>query len=221
MDWLIDGWNSFTNWVVNSWNGLIQFLGDILRLIGDGWNKFWGNVGLGWNVFWQVFWDGWDIFWGAIGQWIGDGVQSIGNTIVNAAAEEGSFWQPFAQFLLGAIELASDLIEIGRLVLEIVGGLFRLMMNWIGQSMSLLAEIFNRYQNATPLPIAGLPRCVSAPMESEYCALVYVAEHTIFQNQQGDIIILLIIILIDIWMIFYLIRFILGLVQRGQTTTDA
>lgn len=84
-----------------------------------------------------------------------------------------------------------------------------------------MTSLFADLTGAEIVPIPGMPRCVSAPQESDICALWYVLEHTIFKGTLGDAILTVIIVLIDIYIVYVALKTLMTIFKKTESVSDA
>jgi hypothetical protein len=85
------------------------------------------------------------------------------------------------------------------------------LINQFGASMAGLIGAWNR---AAPTAIPGAPRCSTAPMTSQLCAIWYILTHTIFAGFMGDMIITIASLTMDLTSLFVAIKMIRAIVGR-------
>ena len=165
------------------------------------------------------------------------------NFVANAIGSLFQFLASLVSFLLGAIaniiaailsllaaipailgsifDFLRELWDIGRLLIEIILGLLGLLIAYIGQFMARLTALVSAFFTATPTPIPGLPQCVTAPLNSDLCAVYYIMDWTIFApNTPGAIIIPLIMTIVNVYIIVQFVRYVLKILRRGESVTD-
>ena len=102
----------------------------------------------------------------------------------------------------------------------IANGLGNILGDW-GQSASdLIGGMIDGFTNAPPEAIPGIPRCMTEPLEHDWCAIIYITEYTILApGTVGELIIPLLQIMFYIFSVTYLARSILWLVRRAEEVT--
>lgn len=128
--------------------------------------------------------------------------------------------QTYWNFILSIIAFIIELIEIAILIVQIIVGLGWLLISYIAEAISILLGITDIFATATPTPLPGMPLCVSAPTSYELCAVWYFLENTLLTGSNGDIIITVAIVIIDVQIVFYVIRQILKIVRKGEEITN-
>lgn len=176
----------FINWVINAGNSFIDFLT---------------------LVFYWLF--GW-VF--RLAEWLGETINWILTGLWDFFSAIGAFIAAFLDFLGLMIQTALEVIEILIMVLGIVFDFMRIVAAWIGQFIALVFATIENFNTATPIVLPGLPRCVSAPLEHNACAFYYFLENTLLaDNTPGAIIITIIVLIIDLWILFYVYKTLLGM----------
>jgi hypothetical protein len=152
-------------------------------------------------------------FLGAVFGWI---VQSI--------ADLFKMIYDFFNFIFGLIAamfaVFLEIVQIILLVIQLLFGLLGLLLLYINQLIARLTALFAAFFYAPPLPVPGLPLCISDPMAYDICAVYYIADYTIFApNTPGQWIIPLVWALMNILIIFRAVKFILKFIKRGEDVT--
>ena len=177
--WLIEQLRLFFEWL--GW-----IFGQLFSAIGDFFSGLVWIVQQIMNWFGDVFEFIWNVFSGLF-EW-------IFNNIL----------RPVWEFLVSAVRYVIEFVEIVALLIGLLIGFIGLALRWIWSVGVLVFQILNTLSNASPIPLPGLPLCVSAPVEHDLCAIWYIAEHTIFaHNTISDISLIIIVLMIDLWIIFY------------------
>lgn len=121
-------------------------------------------------------------------------------------------------FILAVIQNIISVIEIVRLVAEIVIQIAGVVIGWFVQAIGIFFGIINTMNGAPATAVPGLPRCISAPMESQICALWYMVDWTIIADgTPGAYLIPLIVLMIDLLIIVYVVQSIFRLVKWFQS----
>lgn len=114
-----------------------------------------------------------------------------------------------------------EVFEILRLLLNLVIRLVEMLIEWLSQASARVGSLLTAFYTVPLTPIPGLPLCVSAPIASDYCAIWYILEYTLFATgTPGALIIPFLSIDAGIWMIMYFVRFVLKLVRKGERVTS-
>jgi len=94
-----------------------------------------------------------------------------------------------------------------------VGGL-------LGQSVGSANALVTSFYTAQPIPIPGLPLCMTAPLEHDICAIYYILDWTLFAPETyGAFIVPLILAIINVIVIFKVLGYVLKLVKRTEDVT--
>ena len=94
-----------------------------------------------------------------------------------------------------------------------VGGLF-------SQSVSSANALVTSFYTAPPQAIPGLPLCMTAPLEHDICAIYYVMDWTLFApNTLGSFIVPLLLAIMNVLVIFRVLRYVLTLINRTEDVT--
>lgn len=100
-------------------------------------------------------------------------------------------------------------------------GLFGALIAYLGQAGSIVTSLLTAFANATPQAIPGLPLCMTNPMAHDLCAVYYILDNTIFaQATPGALIIPLLLIMMNMWIAVYFVRWVLRIIRRGEAVTD-
>jgi phage-related protein len=120
-------------------------------------------------------------------------------------------------FVIAVVENIIQVIQVVALVIDIILGIAGLVVGWFFQVLQIGAGILANVSNATPQAIPGLPHCVSAPMDSQLCAVWYVLDWTILADgTPGAFIVPIVVLMIDLVIIVYVIGSIFKLVRWFQ-----
>ena len=116
---------------------------------------------------------------------------------------------------------AGDVGDMVGFGLQIGTGLFGTLSAYLGQANSIIQDLLSAFINATPQPIPGLPLCVTNPMAHDICAIYYILDWTIFAPATpGALIVPLLVIIFNIYIAIYFVRWVLRLIRRGEGVTD-
>jgi hypothetical protein len=144
-------------------------------------------------------------------------VRTAASSMLSFLADIGGGIASIVNILMGIILAAAAVVELIGLVVEVVVSAIGLIFGWMGQAVATIFMIITSLADAPAQQIPGLPRCVSAPLESEICALWYIIDWTIIADgTPGAMIVPLLVLIIDLVIVFYVIRSIWGMVQRFQ-----
>lgn len=94
------------------------------------------------------------------------------------------------------------------------------MGNWGTQTINRVGALISAYFTAPPTPLAGLPLCMTAPLEHDICAIYYILDWTLLApNTPGSFIIPLILAIMNVIVLFRVVKFILKFLKRGEDAT--
>jgi hypothetical protein len=159
---------------------------------------------------------------GSIMQFFGNLILQILNGIITFVggliAFVLAFFSTIINFIVALIQNIIEVIRIVALIIDIIVPIAQRVFSWIGQGLQLIGQIVTGVNNAPPTAIPGLPRCVSAPLESQICAVWYIGDWTLFApNTPGAFIIPILVLLIDLFIIVYVVRSVFKLVRWFQS----
>ena len=205
--------DEFWNWLVNTLNSVFTWIGEALLWII---NAFLGFVEFILNGFnWLL------IALGDVLEWFIAGINIILTALGSVITIIWQMIEMSYQFVLSVIENALELVDLVALALQALGVLVGLIWQWIGQAISAFFYIVRSLSDAQPTQIPYLPRCVTAPMESEICAVWYMTDYTIFAGEPGTYLVPLIVLIIDIAIVLYVVRSIFKLIRSFEATTES
>jgi hypothetical protein len=116
---------------------------------------------------------------------------------------------------------ASDIGEGLNAVWGVGDGTGRLLGDWANDVGSSLTGLLGSFTDANPEPVPGLPLCMSNPTAHDWCAIIYIIEHTILSDgTPGVLIVPLLQIMVYVYLVIYFVRSILWIVRRGETMTN-
>lgn len=115
-----------------------------------------------------------------------------------------------------------DLLDMLGYIVQIVSGFINLIFQWIGQVITRLFALIATFWNTPAQAIPGLPHCVTAPLNHDLCAIYYIMDWTLFApSTPGAYIVPILVTLMNLYFVFYFIRFIYWLVRRAvKDVTD-
>jgi hypothetical protein len=151
--------------------------------------------------------------------WIGSFAGWLGGIISNIITLVGNLLQSILAFIQFIVNVINELIALIQLVIAIVGHLITLFSLWLQQLITLMQAILAAWYSTFPTPIPGLPYCVTAPMDSDACAIFYLLDNTIFSGVVGAAIMLIMLVIIDLGTIFYFARTVRNLIRRAEGLT--
>lgn len=183
--------DQFINWILNAGNAFFDFLSGIF----------------GWFI---------SGFRDAI-QWIGDGINWILSGIWGFFSSVGTFISTILSFIGLVISTVIEVVEILIMIMGIVFDFMRVIAAWISQVVELVFATIQDFNAAQPLVLPGLPRCISAPLDHNACAVYYVVEHTLLADATpGEVIVPFITLIIDLWILFFVYKSVVGIGKLFQ-----
>lgn len=165
---------------------------------------------------WQAIWD-W-LYAGFSGFW--DWLRDTANWLLNIIPYAGAFIFALIRWIISAAQNLVEVVHILALVVEMVMSALGIGAAWIRQVIEIFFGILATYNGATPVPIPGLPQCITNPTGSNVCAVWYIFEWTVFADgTPGAMLIPLIVLAIDLIILFYIFTSIMEIVAifRGVT----
>lgn len=211
-DIISDLFNGLSEWLVNTLNSTAEWLSGAFDWLFAGISRLyeWLVYGLNWIV--NAI--------GTIANWFIAGI----NILISAVGGVLQFFYQLLEmlyhFVLAVIENILELVVLVALVLQALGALVGLVWSWLTQAVPQFFFIVRTLNDAPPTQIPGLPRCISAPMDSEICAVWYMTDYTIFAGEPGIWIVPLIVLIIDLAIVFYVIRAVLKFVRSFEHMTE-
>jgi hypothetical protein len=208
-----------------------QLLEGIWNFLGNTLNGFfeWVNQAIIWLInglgFWvQMFAEG--IAWiingfGAIIEWFIAGVNFILNALWFAVMFIWQMLEMLYHFAVAVISNVDDVIRIIDLLLQLVVGAARVIFTYIPQAVSIFFSILSSLNDAPVQQIPGLPRCISAPLDHQSCALWYVFDNTLFApSTPGVHLVPLVVLIIDLVIVIYIVRVVFKLIKSFDRTVE-
>lgn len=129
--------------------------------------------------------------------------------------------QPLIDLIAAVIRAIVEVGQIIILVMQIIFGFFIAVVSFTFQALAVIIGLFTDYNTAPVLAIPGLPQCVTAPTDSDICALYYALDWTLFApDTPGALIVPLVTILLDVTILFFFVRRVLSMVSSGEKVTD-
>jgi hypothetical protein len=115
-----------------------------------------------------------------------------------------------------------EALEILGFLWNIGWGLFGALIAYIAQVTTIIVGLLTAFGSAIPQPIPGLPLCMSNPTAHDLCAIYYIMDWTLFAPATpGAFIIPLVMIVMNIYIAIYFVRWVIRIVRRGESVTDA
>jgi hypothetical protein len=109
-------------------------------------------------------------------------------------------------------------VEIVFLVIQLVLSLIGIITTYIGQAVTLFFNIVTTINTAPFTPLPGMPQCVTAPQNSQICAVWYIFDYTLFSpGTPGTLIIPLLVLIVDLFLAFFIIKYVFALVKDVQS----
>lgn len=174
---LVDWANDVLNFWVGNFEWFVNWLQNIVAALYDAWN---GNYDRLSNMFGVL----------------GDLAQFV-----------FQFTKPVIEFIIFILANLGEIIELAGIAVGILITLAGIIWGYLSQISVIVIGIFAGILGAPPVALPGLPRCITAPLESDICAVWYMFEYTVLADgTPGDFIIPLIVLGIDLIVVFYIIR---------------
>lgn len=121
-------------------------------------------------------------------------------------------------FVIDMVNNIIKVIAIVRMVIEVGLAIAGLMFNYLGQVVNLMIGMYGGISVARPVAIPGLPLCITAPLDSDWCAIWYITDWTLLApGTPGANIIPILVLIIDLFIIAYVVRSIFKLVRWFQS----
>jgi len=182
----------------------------------DGENEAEWNILDAINAFFNWVFNTVANFW----DWLGQIFNWLNGTFQNLLITIGNFFNGIGDFFNSVIALIVELFDIARLIVDIIGGLVRLALAWIGNAIARVATIITAFFTVQPIPIPTLPQCATAPTQHDVCALWYIFDFTFLaQGTPGQYIIPLLTIVLNLTIILFFVRFVQKFIRRGESIT--
>ncbi len=138
---------------------------------------------------------------------------------------EGVF-APLVDQLGQVVNLLLALVtQAANLLFSVILGMINLflgfmvkLLGFLGLAQSLLGSLITAYNTATPIPIPGMPDCVSNPRSGPFCVAIWILDNTIFSGR-GQVIIPITVALGYIHLLLWVVAELRNTVMNaGQTT---
>jgi hypothetical protein len=215
MEWLLEQIKSFLEGFLS---GILTGMLDGIVKLGESiYNIILGVYNLISGIITGIF----DVVW-TILQFFGNLLGGVINAIIQFAggilAGIGAFFSALIDFIVSLVAGIIEVIRIVALMIDVVRSIAGLVLSYIFQGFQLLSQLVTGVNSAPVQQIPGLPRCVTAPLESQICAVWYIGDYTMFApGTPGAYIIPILVVMIDIFILVYVIRSIFRLVRWFQT----
>lgn len=85
---------------------------------------------------------------------------------------------------------------------------------YVGTLYDKAGGIVAAWGSTSPTPIAGLPRCASAPMLSQLCAIYYIIDNTILSGTLGSVIMPLAVAVLNSWLLLAFVKLVRAILAR-------
>jgi hypothetical protein len=115
----------------------------------------------------------------------------------------------------------NNLIQLMRLIITIIVGLFVKLTTWAFFAVGAAAAIMQSFFTSQPLAVPGFPQCVTAPTEHDICAAWYMLDNTVWSGSVGAAIILLMIVIVDVSIVLWLVRRVLTIIREAEGTVKS
>jgi hypothetical protein len=126
----------------------------------------------------------------------------------------GNFFAPILDLIRAFLKLIEQIIELVIAGIQLIVRFVENMVAWIGQVIARINAIIQAFFSAQPVPIPGLPRCVSAPFSYDICAIYFIVEWTLMaENTPGSFITPLLLVVMGVVFVLYFIRMVLRLIN--------
>jgi len=100
-------------------------------------------------------------------------------------------------------------------------GFFGVLTDWIEQTGSNVSGMFGDFLDAPPVAIPGLPRCMTAPLEHDICAIYYILDWTLLApDTPGALIVPLLQLLLAFYSFLYFVRWVFRIIRLGVSLTN-
>jgi len=156
------------------------------------------------------------MLWNLISLVAGGAISGVSGTLSNLYS--------MLELILSALWLALSSLSLNLLwdfvgLLFIIAKLFNILFLYLGLLQNYLVVallkvtgLIAAYVNAPPIAPPGLPDCVATPLDSNVCAVYYIAENTLLAGTIGSLLIPTVIISVDIFILFYFVNIVRGFV---------
>lgn len=169
---------------------------------------------------------------GAVVNWMAQAVQTVVNffaglilgfvnAFIRLIGDIGSFIlmvvDQVIDFVVAIVLNIIEIIEIVAMAINVIIAIAQLILHYIGQAFTLFFQIVNGLNNAGATPIPGMPLCISAPTQHDLCAIWYIIDWTLIApGTPGAFIVPLIVLIIDVMILFYIVRNVMRLLRWWQ-----
>lgn len=135
----------------------------------------------------------------------------IANVFIQVAGGIWAILSSFAEmiyhFIKDTMANITWALEVGSMVFEVLKAAAAKLAIYLMQVVDLIRLIITGITESEFTPVPGLPRCVSAPMETDWCAIWYITDWTLFApDTPGAWIIPVVVLIIDLFIVIYLAR---------------
>lgn len=205
--------NDFINLVTNILNGIINALYSFGQWVVDGF--LWIINGISDIIEFAV------AVIRIILQFFGDLIILVVNTGIGIV---GGLWaglvgfiETLIPFIIAVVENIIKFIEILGMVIQVVVSVIQLVADYLRQLVELILNMISATSAAAPAQVAGLPQCITAPTDSGWCAIWYITDWTLLTGTFGQMIVPIIVLMIDIFIIVYIVRAMMKLIRWFQS----
>lgn len=144
-------------------------------------------------------------------KFLGDFLLLIVNTLIQII---GAVWallvtglETLVAFLIGVANAIIDVIEIVGMVIYVVIAIGAKVAGWLVYLVQFTLDTITGIQTAPVVPVEGLPRCISAPTDWDWCAVWYIGDYTLFApGTIGEAIVPILVLMIDLLIVAYIVR---------------
>lgn len=145
--------------------------------------------------------------------WFAGAIRTIGQFIADIITF-------LIDFIGSAIRLAHQFLIIVGLIIEIILNLISILGAWFFQMIALIGRLIGELFTAQPVPLPGIPQCISNPRAHDLCGVWHLWDSTIFKGSVGAAIVSVILIVIDVMIVFYFAKQVLKFLRMGEGVTD-
>lgn len=183
-----------------------SFIGDVLSFLAEQVRGFFDFLGNAVRALIDVI--------RRIGDFLVNGFRNLIQLIIN-------LFRPVFEFIAAVIRFVVEVFQIIVMIIQIVVGFFIALGSFMIQAFTVIARLLTEYYFAPITAVPGLPQCVTAPTNYELCAFYYITDWTLFApGTPGALLVPLAVIMLDITLVFFFIRRVLGLLSVGEKVTD-
>lgn len=188
-----------------------DFLNNLLNQMFNGIiETIWGAFDAVWQSIYDTF-----VTWFPWFEQITDFFARLIEDVGRIFSEIVDFFRPVFDFIVWLVETVNRIVILIIQAFQLVVSLLSLGLSWLFQIIGVLVGTLLGLTGAPILPVPGLPRCITAPTDWELCAVWYVTDNTVFADATpGELLIPVVVLLIDLWIIFYAGRQVFRLARK-------